>query len=547
MLIRILTDNPGETFTRNIDSKFVDNFQTLLKSQRDSSVIQMAIETLSGLQKDKAHLNGVDKLLAMWNKLRKGYPPPRQNTLQPLPNPNRPPMLPHHSSHNSNRARLPAPDELAQRIAEARTSANLLVQFVSSASVEELIGSNTDLITEFVDRCKLAQDSMHRYMNCTDPMPDEDTFQTMIETNELLGAAVSKHQRALLAARRELGGFSPVVSPSVVNHPVLNTEERERQQWEEEQEAGGSRRLTEEEQLRRLNVTDEDVNDVAENPFADGHGGYGGFATNGHEPRDKGKQVFGAAAPPPLPPPPPQPARPMIAELPVPPPQQQQAAPYWNHTNDYGFPQPQPTNFLPQPPPPPPAATKPRRPPPPSETETEILSNAYRPMPQQQPQDDYIPPPISRVELPDTPSRKQPTTVPFEDDTWNSTRSHWSAVSNSARQPQSQPPHTNYQNHGYSSNINTAPNGTSAVMHGAIDTGENAYTAPSRNTPQRRAPGVPLTREDLDAVESASSGSDIEKEGNGESRRVSARRPVGGWGEESYVHNSGRNRRIRDV
>jgi len=84
-------------------------------------------------------------------------------------------------------------------------------------------------------------------------------------------------------------------------------------------------------------------------------------------------------------------------------------------------------------------------------------------------------------------------------------------------------------------------------MHGAIDTGENAYTAPSRNTPQRRAPGVPLTREDLDAVESASSGSDIEKEGNGESRRVSARRPVGGWGEESYVHNSGRNRRIRDV
>jgi len=88
-------------------------------------------------------------------------------------------------------------------------------------------------------------------------------------------------------------------------------------------------------------------------------------------------------------------------------------------------------------------------------------------------------------------------------------------------------------------------------MHGAIDTGENGHIAPSRNTPQRRAPGVPqsqpLTRESLDAVESASSASDAEKEGNGENRRVSARRPVGGWGEESYVHNSGRNRRIRDV
>lgn len=465
------------------------------------------------------------------------------------------------SSHNTNRSSLPPPDELAQRIAEARNSANLLVQFVSSASADELIGGNTELITEFADRCKIAQDSMHRYMNCTDPAPDEDTFQTMIETSELLSGAVTTHQRALLAARRELGGASPpVVSSTMMSAPVLSVEARERQQWEEEQEASGSSRLTEMEQLRRLNVRDEDGDSVTENPFADAHGGYGGFVTDPHAHRDKGKQAFEAIQPP------------NIAELPIPSPQQH-AAPSTNASGDYGFPQiANETQFSP---PPPPAATKPRRPPPPSMTETEILSNAYRPITETQSNDyppvppmNYAAPPIDRAELPASPSRKVPTTVPAEADVWNDTRSHWSAVSQSAAR-QSQPHaqssryaeqnHNQYQdqNRGYDVDnnygIHASADGMSTTMHGAIGTNDAGYTSQSRSTPQRRAPDVPqgqqLTRENLAAVESASEGSDTEKE-NGSSKRAAAQRPNGygaGWGEQSYVHNEGRNRKVRDV
>lgn len=38
MLMRILADNPGATFTRNFDQKFVDTVKKLLREGRDPSV-----------------------------------------------------------------------------------------------------------------------------------------------------------------------------------------------------------------------------------------------------------------------------------------------------------------------------------------------------------------------------------------------------------------------------------------------------------------------------------------------------------------------------
>ncbi len=49
MLVRILADNPGPTFTRNLDSKFVAAYKDLLKLTPDPSLLQIARETLEAL------------------------------------------------------------------------------------------------------------------------------------------------------------------------------------------------------------------------------------------------------------------------------------------------------------------------------------------------------------------------------------------------------------------------------------------------------------------------------------------------------------------
>lgn len=98
---------------------------------------------------------------------------------------------------------LPSPVELAGRIEEARTSAKLLLQLVQSTPPHELI--DNDLVKEFAERCTSAQRSIQGYIACDNPAPDDDTMLTLIETNEQLSLAASKHQRAVLQARRAIG------------------------------------------------------------------------------------------------------------------------------------------------------------------------------------------------------------------------------------------------------------------------------------------------------------------------------------------------------
>jgi hypothetical protein len=68
MLIRILADNPGRTFTRNIDVKFVTTIKELLRAGRDPSVKQILMETLDNFVRDKAHDEGLALLNEMWKK-----------------------------------------------------------------------------------------------------------------------------------------------------------------------------------------------------------------------------------------------------------------------------------------------------------------------------------------------------------------------------------------------------------------------------------------------------------------------------------------------
>jgi hypothetical protein len=68
MLIRILTDNPGPGFTRNLDKKFVDTTKELLRSGRDASVRQILMETLDAFENTKSQDEGLKLMIEMWKK-----------------------------------------------------------------------------------------------------------------------------------------------------------------------------------------------------------------------------------------------------------------------------------------------------------------------------------------------------------------------------------------------------------------------------------------------------------------------------------------------
>jgi len=120
---------------------------------------------------------------------------------------NAPPFNPqgqqNYFARNHKNRQLPPPAELSTRIEEARSSATLLSQVVQSTPPSELLYN--ELVREFADRCQSASRSVQAYMVAENPAPDNATMETLIETNELLGKAMSQHQRAVLNARRILG------------------------------------------------------------------------------------------------------------------------------------------------------------------------------------------------------------------------------------------------------------------------------------------------------------------------------------------------------
>lgn len=225
MLVRILADNPGKTFTKNIDHKFVGTVKELLRDGRDMSVQQILRETLDTFEEQKGNDETLASLTEMWKKEKvkmgkrngsgahigeprrgPGYQhalqqPVQQNMMAPG-NPSNPNQQNYFARNHRPRG-LPPPAELAQRVEEAKTSAKLLSQVVQSTPPNEVLGN--ELIKEFVERCQSATRSMQDYIHSDNPPPDEDTLLTLIETNDQLAMAISKHQRALLQARRATG------------------------------------------------------------------------------------------------------------------------------------------------------------------------------------------------------------------------------------------------------------------------------------------------------------------------------------------------------
>ena len=66
MLVRILADNPGQTFTRNLDAKFVSTVKELLRDGRDMSVQQILRETLDTFELQKSQDETLVPLITMW-------------------------------------------------------------------------------------------------------------------------------------------------------------------------------------------------------------------------------------------------------------------------------------------------------------------------------------------------------------------------------------------------------------------------------------------------------------------------------------------------
>jgi hypothetical protein len=68
MLMRILADNPGPTFTRNFDAKFVTTTKELLRSGRDVHVQHYLRQYLDTLEQQRSEDENLKLLLAMWAK-----------------------------------------------------------------------------------------------------------------------------------------------------------------------------------------------------------------------------------------------------------------------------------------------------------------------------------------------------------------------------------------------------------------------------------------------------------------------------------------------
>ncbi|EQL00268.1 GAT domain-containing protein [Ophiocordyceps sinensis CO18] len=261
MLVRILVDNPGETFTRNLDDKFAGTAKALLKNAKDPGVRQLVMEMLDDFEHTKMDDANLGVLVHMWKKEKekalkeqgvshggtvlltrrltlnaKGRMPP----LAPRPSFGSPAQHANSSSQNyfaksHTNNQLPSPVELVSRLEEARTSAKLLEQGVMNTSPAEM--THNDLIREFSNRCLSASRSIQGYMTSENPAPDNDTMESLIDTNEQLQTALNQHQRAVLSARKQLG---PSRSPSDEDAPLVPRLDRARDQQDAVPMASGA-------------------------------------------------------------------------------------------------------------------------------------------------------------------------------------------------------------------------------------------------------------------------------------------------------------------
>ncbi|CAK7219168.1 hypothetical protein SCUCBS95973_003728 [Sporothrix curviconia] len=247
MLMRILVENPGLTFTRNFDKKYVDTVRDLLRGCQHAHVVHFLIETLQDLESKGAVDDGIGRLVEMWQKekakSKSAYSVPPQQQQHPggrggLWQRPQPPMWsgqfpnngpgpstysngqgyanpggfvgpgynmsrgPYERGHSSA-ATLPKPSELRRRLREAKTTASVLADVVNTTTPAALL--KHDLADDLSARCRRATNQVLEYMNTRDPIPDNNEMAELLATHEALEQTLHHYHRAVLEARKSLG------------------------------------------------------------------------------------------------------------------------------------------------------------------------------------------------------------------------------------------------------------------------------------------------------------------------------------------------------
>ncbi|KAJ5490967.1 hypothetical protein N7539_002534 [Penicillium diatomitis] len=195
MLMRILGDNPGHSFTINFDEKFCNVIKDQLRNGRDWYVRHYLCEYLAHLEATRYQDDDLQMLLQVWAKIKAKSP---REFVQRYTVPPGTQVTNFSAQYQAGQPmRLPRP---------SRTLPN------PDYSPAELDGN--ELIKEFIERCQSSARTLQRYIHSTNPAPDEDTLLTLIETNDEISVALSRQQRAMLKARKARGTSSPTPNPS---------------------------------------------------------------------------------------------------------------------------------------------------------------------------------------------------------------------------------------------------------------------------------------------------------------------------------------------
>lgn len=68
MLMRILVENPGFTFTRHMDKRFVDAVRDVLRHCQSLQTVQFLIDALQSFEAKGAMDEGLGRIVEMWQK-----------------------------------------------------------------------------------------------------------------------------------------------------------------------------------------------------------------------------------------------------------------------------------------------------------------------------------------------------------------------------------------------------------------------------------------------------------------------------------------------